>query len=189
VVPQGFEAYARIDHGASSGDTISVLPAELLPRLVKFLGALTKTPERTYFAIWEDYGWSNVHLAASRSDSSGRWWRRAPADPFADVSGSLEESREALDAELSSLPMIPAAQRRYRVLSGPLDAVLHMHDPIAVWAPLMPELWWPADQGWFVGSDSELAATYVAGRWEMVDILLEGWPDRTSQVEWSDPIR
>jgi hypothetical protein len=187
-VPTGFESYARIDHGTESVDAGPGLPAELLPRLVRFLGALTTTPERACFAIWEGYGWNNEHLAASRSDSSPRWWRRTSADPFADATDSLDASREALDAELSSLPSIVTGQRRYRVLGGPLEQVLTMHDPIAVWARRVPELWWPVDRSWFVGSDTELTWTYVAGRWELVDILLEGWPERTRQVESTDPI-
>ena len=187
LVPPVFESYARIDHGAAGSDTRSEFPQELLPRLVRFLGALTSAPQRTCFAVWEDYGWNSASLAAQRPDSSRRW-RRSAADPFADVTDSLAESREALEHELASLPAIRSTHRSYRVLSGALESVLHMHDPIAVWSPRMPELWWPADRRWFVGSDPDLPATYVGGGWEMVDVLLEGWSDRASQVDPDDPV-
>jgi hypothetical protein len=189
VVPRGFEDCARIDHADATGDDGAGLPTGLLRRLVLFLGALTKTPDRACFAIWEGYGWNSAQLTGPRAEPPRRRWRRTAPDPFADATDSLQEAREALTAELSSLPEIVAGPRRYRVLSGPVDAVLRIHDPIAVWSRRVPELWWPVDRRWFVGSGPELTWTYLAGRAEMVDILLEGWPDRTRRVGWNDPIR
>jgi hypothetical protein len=190
IVPRGFEGYARIEHEGAPGDDGLGLPVELLTRLVAFLTALTTTPERACFAIWEGYGWDTVQLAGSRSEPPRRWWRRAPVDPFADATDSIAESRDALAAELSSLPVISAesVQRRYHVLAGPVDAVLHMHDPISVWSRRVPDLWWPRDRAWFVGSDTDLTWTYLAGSAEMVDILLEGWPKRVRIVQPTDRI-
>lgn len=51
-----------------------------------------------------------------------------------------------------------------------------------------PNLWWPADRRWCVGTDIDLSSSYVAGSEPVVRALLDHDRLEAMPVESSDPI-
>lgn len=60
VVPEGYDAYARIDHQIEFGEFEGDIPTELLGHLLHVLGPHTNTPDRCWFCLWEGYGQLSV---------------------------------------------------------------------------------------------------------------------------------
>lgn len=64
VIPTGFDAYVRIDHGHLTGipdEDLQVegsIPRDLIAPVVAVLRGCTTTPEHCWFALWE--GWGDV---------------------------------------------------------------------------------------------------------------------------------
>lgn len=59
--------------------------------------------------------------------------------------------------------------RTYLLDAGPLDAVLLDLNPR--WDQ-SPNLWWPGDVSWVVGTEVDLAWTYVGGTRQLIETLL-----------------
>lgn len=198
VVPRGFEAYARVLHPAEvphgdfghivrwrevaewSGTTLGrgaqfhsiALPEErpgreapwqgqgpalgrLLPADAKVLAEVmspwTMSPEQCWFCLWDGYGWESTRLLTPVGEPA----MRLP-DPVP------ESARRGRRVRLPN--------RDYLLYSGPLEAVMasvSLSDQEQT-----PNLWWPADRRCFVGSEIDLAWTYVGGPADMIEALL-----------------
>jgi len=76
-----------------------------------------------------------------------------------------------------NLPFVPTwpgletPNRRYLLFAGPLS-LLRDHGTRGTWSRV-PDLWWPADRHWYVGSDTDLFSTYVGGSAECIETLLD----------------
>jgi len=197
VVPSGFEAYARMLHPAEvphggrgrlvrwsevaewSGITITrdtqfhsiALPSELpveaapwdgqgpaigrlLPADAKVLAEVasdwTTTSDHCCFCLWDGYGWENIQLMTPVGQPSVR-----TPDPIPE---NIRRGRRV------SLP-----NRDYLLYCGPVEAVLATV-PLAGQGQT-PNLWWPSDRSWCVGTEIDLAWTYVGGPAEMIERL------------------
>lgn len=87
-------------------------------------------------------------------------------------------------------PRLQLSGREHLLLTGPLQAALEIgHRPTQDWfVPRSPNLFWPADRSWCVGTDVDLTSTVVGGDTGLVaDVLadpgLDAWP-----VEASDDV-
>jgi hypothetical protein len=179
LVPGGYEAIASISHVHSDAHG---LPAPVVRALVELAVPFTSTPDRACIGVWEGWGWQSTHMLAARTEPRRLFRREKPrTDPLATAKGLLT-------AELATLPSLVVPNRTYHVLSGPIEAVATMHDPVTVWGRFVPDLWWPIDRAWFVASDTDLEWTYVAGSAELVRSIEGAWPELTRRVGWSDPI-
>jgi hypothetical protein len=56
--------------------------------------------------------------------------------------------------------------RDYFVSSGPIEEVTSFDEFVG------PEIWWPDDRAWCVGSDMDLAASYLGGSAQCIEALL-----------------
>lgn len=120
--------------------------AELLPLLSQFTG----TPEQCYFGVWEGYGQYSGGTTLLTSDGSGR-----PLPPPRDV-------RKA--------QRIRGCGRNYLLYQGRLEDIAGFYTNFL---SEPPNIWWPADRAWFVSTDIDLDSTYIGGRAECVDALLQ----------------
>lgn len=126
------------------------LDVEVATELSALLAQFTGTPEKTYFGVWEGYGqYSDGGTIVMTADGRGRP-RRAPPD----VKGAQR---------------IRCVGWNYLLYEGGL------HDLTGFYNNFLsqpPNIWWPADQAWFVATTVDLDSTYVGGSQECVDALL-----------------
>lgn len=140
------------------------LPPQLLAALCDALAPYTSTPTTCWFCLWDGYGWirDSPSVRATGSD-----------DPSSPV--SLEQWRG---------PRVehPSA-REYLLFTGPLRAALRMGWwPTPDWFEAQsPNLFWPEDRAWCVGSEIDFDSTLIAGSPELTATLLrtpifDAWP-------------
>jgi hypothetical protein len=72
------------------------------------------------------------------------------------------------------LPLVRLPHRDYHLLAGPVEAAARFQWGLAPPPRLQdgPNLWWPEDRAWFVASEIDLDSTYVGGSAELVARLL-----------------
>jgi hypothetical protein len=58
--------------------------------------------------------------------------------------------------------------REFRLFAGPLGALEELYDGLEV----SPNLWWPDDRTWCVGTDIDLMTTYVGASSACVEAML-----------------
>jgi hypothetical protein len=171
VVPDGFPAYARLEHRADRiGDEPpeGTLPPAQLQALTAILGRHTATPGACWFCLWDGYGWLHgspaVGLLVSRR---GRSTRRGNAPPVPPVP-------PALPPEVLGGPRVRLPARDYLLFTGPLEAALALgwDGPGEWFLPQSPNLFWPEDHAWCVASEIDLPYTLVAGPAALVGALV-----------------
>ncbi len=128
----------------------------------------TGTADRAWFAVWEGHGFTNrtTHIAmpgplddASR-DALERERLRLRMD---------DVRRNAwIEAALREVPRFELPHRVYYLLTGPVSAVTELRDPGALNDWRRPDLFWPDDRRWFVATDVDFWALYVAGSDEFI---------------------
>ncbi len=148
VIPDGFDAYARLDH-----EREGVLPREVAEALVAILTRHTKTPNPLWLALWDGYGyvygpgWSFTYLFAFGPEQDGphpaQFALRYP--PF----------------RTAGTPRIRMPYRDYVLYRGAPERVPGWQDG--------PNLWWPDDRAWCVSSEIDLPWTFVGGTIELID--------------------
>ncbi len=170
IVPTGFEAYARVFPSLE-------LSAEKRLRWAE----LAAVNGRVAHSLME------FHLIASPTPGHGP----SPFDPDRDgplgpmLGTEIREFAEILRdftrtpglcwycvwvgyggiAEAETGARIHHSMRDYFLSSGPIGEVTSFDGE-------GPDIWWPDDRAWCVGSDTDLAATYVGGSSGCIDALL-----------------
>jgi hypothetical protein len=87
---------------------------------------------------------------------------------------SLWEGFGGLDIipNFSSLPRVKADGRDYLLFRGPLDSMMRWAgEPTEGWFE-GPQLWWPEDRSWCVATDIDLDSTYIGGSRALIERLL-----------------
>lgn len=190
VVPGGFEAYARVLHAPSRdgapvrwaqvagwsgvplrpdsqfswvalppvpptapapwdappGDALH--PAEAAA-LVEILAGHTGTPRECWFCIWDGYGWDSAVMLTSGS---------GPAEPLP----------KPIPADVWAAPRVRLPHRDYLLYRGGVPAALAFLGTEGK----TPNLWWPADRSWCVGTGLYTTSTYVGGTADLVRALV-----------------
>ena len=153
LVPKRFESYARIQHVE---DAEGSLPEVQMRALTEVLGEFTTAARRCWFCIWD--GW-------------GFWFTGSHGmlmSPYnAERAGEYERVSEERDRIMRQAPLVKAQARDYFLFSGPLPAA----ESLVEWEG--PQIWWPDDRAWCVGTDIDLRDTYVAGSAECIERLVE----------------
>jgi hypothetical protein len=72
--------------------------------------------------------------------------------------------------------------RTYYLLSGPVAAATQIRDPSRRSDWLRPDLIWPADRSWFVGTDVDFWSLYVGGDHDFLSDLVRSAPTSTEFV-------
>lgn len=125
----------------------------------------TTTPEACWLGIWE--GWGGL---------SGPWIKAFAEDTERPEFKKRQEDTERVNAALADLaefvevaPRFEHPDRRYLLAKAPCSSVSDLDFP-----PLdvTPNLVWPEDRAWFVGSEIDFDSTLVAGSEEAVNALL-----------------
>lgn len=194
VVPAGYPAYARVLHpvdddvrwaevaertgrrvhplvqwhrlvgstdssGATDAEGRSPRTGELEPvslaALLRVLRGYTATPDECWFCLWEGWGW-------------------LPGHPSAAVLGSSEPQPPAFPPEVLSGPRVRLPGRDHLLFAGSLESALAIgHWPRPDWfLPQSPQLMWPGDHAWCLGTEIDFDSTLVAGSRALVDELL-----------------
>ena len=186
VVPQGFEAYARILHPAQRSQQDG---GERLrwSTIASWTGRVVH-PEMQFDRI------ANLH------DQADDWdWGQPPQEGLlprddAERLASLLRSHTTtpdvcwfcvwdgyggfVDANYRDVPRVTLPQRSYILYRGPLDAVTSFQWG---WTWQSPNLWWPDDRAWCVATEIDLPETYVGGSQACIDRILSD--DRLESIQ------
>jgi hypothetical protein len=94
-----------------------------------------------------------------------------------------ERRNAAIRAALLEVPAVEMPDRRYYLLTGPVNAVtgLRHPDPVDVWRN--PDLFWPDDRRWFVATDVNFWSVYVGRDNELIAELADDVPTESEIVE------
>jgi hypothetical protein len=198
IVPRGFEAYARILHPvetplhgrrlvrwqdvANWGDQVLTAHSHWLavampekkpdhPRpwtsqgpkqgslypedarlLAQIAGQFTETPQQCWCCIWEGFGWWS------------RSWLVAPGYP------SPSPPPSPIPIEAKDWPKVHSGHRDYFLFEESLDT--SFMEAIEALEGHSPNLWWPADLAWCVGTEIDFDSTYVGGSRPFIDSIL-----------------
>ncbi len=144
--------------------------------LCRVLGEHTGNPEECTFALWEGFGQLNegarMRLTARRAPRLAarlpwpRRGRRRSSDGELVPAVLGEDERRA--------PRLEMPGRAYLLFGGPLDAMEDVvrYDGGPFSAEQSPNLFWPADRAWCVGTEIDLDSTLVAGDAETIAAVL-----------------
>lgn len=137
--------------------------------------------------------------------SDGDWWeaQRALIGELTEVLARHTDTEDEVDVALwvghgfdldqvfpESRALI-TAERTYRVRRGPISAVdeLRWRGPDGEpshW--FRPDLWSPADDAWFVGTDVDFWTTFIGGSASLADKLLHRFGDRCRRADRAEPL-
>lgn len=135
------------------------LPGASAARLAAVLARHTKHPECAYFALLD--GWDALGLMLLFKDGT-------PEDVQRIGRRAVEEEVAAWRELVQGGAAFALPNREMRLLRGPLAAIGEFyefhHNP--------PNLWWPHDHAWCVGTDIDLMSTYVGGSRASIAALL-----------------
>jgi hypothetical protein len=180
LVPRGYERCVLLDYrgGEPLGwDGVCLLFEQLVPVLARH----TSTPDRCWFAIWEGYGFdtSTTLVAVMPQDDEGR---RELEHERQRLREDDAQRNRAIRLALRGLPSFDLPHRRYYLVRGAVTAASQLMRPDGDF-PQPPDLWWPADRGWFVGGDTDLDWCYIAGSERLVSAVRAEFPGRTRVVD------
>jgi hypothetical protein len=156
---------AEVDDGPPGR---GALPLADLDALLGVLSAHTVTSEDCWFGVWEGYGWvAKMPGSCAVSFSSGTF-----EDP---ESASLPElGAPGFTAEQLAGPRVLLPGRSYILMRGSLGSARFIGDQVTSdwFDPQAPNLCWPSDRAWFVGTEIDFDSTLVAGSRALIDELL-----------------
>ena len=138
------------------------LYVEALTALCAILTRHTETPARTWFAVWDGWGWEHPGgTAVLRSSNSG--------EPLAPLEMAPEEWQLDLTGPTFALP-----GRVYRLFGGAVDAATRIgHWVAADWFdPQSPSIFWPEDHRWCVATEVDADSTLVGGSRELIEEVI-----------------
>jgi hypothetical protein len=172
----GSEDYLKArgaDWNLGRPDRGTLQPAAL-SALLRVLGRHTTAPEDCWFCVWEGYGLVNPQPGSRATVSAGPVSEPPPATAPA-----------SLPAELVAGARVTFLPRDYLLLHGPVASALLLGEQVTPdwFIPQSPNLFWPADRAWCVGSEIDFDSTLVAGSATLIDELLDAtdlevWPVR-----------
>lgn len=188
LIPDGYEAYARVLHPAwAPGVTerpvrwaeVAAWSGRILHGAAQFR-ALARPgagvgrpswfgdpPHQGGLIEFEAQALAEV-LRAHTSTPDGCWFC------LWDGYGFLSPPDSATFLGDPRLPRVRLPHRDYHLLHGPVEAAARFQ-----WGPAPPprfqdgpNLWWPEDRAWFVASEIDLDSTYVGGSPDLLALLL-----------------
>ena len=144
LVPDRFETYVLVEAAPPETEDWWAAQRRIVVALADVVTRFTATPDAAWFAVWEGHG-----FAGGPTDS--------PA-------GGIEQA-------LRAVPRFASPTRAYCLLQGAVADVEHLRWPGEPDRWFRPDLWWPEDRQWFVGTDVDFWCTYVGGSRAMTDAL------------------
>ena len=123
--------------------------------LAAIAGRFTDTPLQCWCCIWEGFGWWS------------RSWLVAPGQ-LAPPSPPSPIPIEAKDS-----PKVHTRYRDYFLYEESLETPSSFVEAIEILEGHSPNLWWPSDHSWCVGTEIDLDSTYVGGSKLFIDAILQ----------------
>ena len=178
LVPSGFDACARIFHPARlDGRAVSwreiaaafgtVAHARMEFEPLARRAAWDSSPAPGVFDRPPSCEWLPTELVAPAVDVL----RRHTATPDRCRYGCWV-GHAGLPDGWRSAPELTVPGRTYLLFTGSLDDAIGVENPTGWDGYWRPALWWPEDRAWFLGSDTDLPTTYVAGSSALVRDLV-----------------
>jgi hypothetical protein len=124
------------------------------------------TPEECFFGLWAGYGFAGVPLVREGSP---------PAAPLPDP----------IPEAVRRGPLVCLPGREYLLYCGPVEAMTATAD---LGRGQTANLAWPADRAWCVGSEIDLAWTYVGGSEALIAQLLADERIEALPAQPDDPL-
>lgn len=176
VIPDGFSAYARVEHEPASGGRAGrQLPEQALRNVFDILNVATTTPDQCWFCIWGAGG----HLRTRTLTHPLNRLKRVTKRISNGTVRLVDRGKHDVAEHRLGLP------RMHHVYKGKLSEMSPLHG--FPWA-LTPDLWWPEDRAWCVASEKDFTWTYIGGSRSLVDSLLAHPGLRTREVRLDDPV-
>jgi hypothetical protein len=145
------------------------LAPQVLGTLCDLLAEHTATARDCYFCLWEGYG--SLDHYGWLENCSDRTYSR-----------SAEMPRHIFSPHDLGAPRLHLPHRDYLLMTGSLRGALCIGSWIGPdsFRPQSPNLFWPADQNWFVASEIDFDSTLVGGSDDLIeriaqDALLDAW--------------
>ena len=147
----------------------------------------TTSPDRAWYAVWDGHGYdSGASVIAWRDPPAADHERRARERERERAREEGERRNAAVRAALTDVPAFDLPDRRYHLLTGPVDAVAGFRYPDSAADWRNPDLWWPEDRAWFVATDVDIWSLYVAGGEAFVAEVAAAAPTPTDRVTLHD---
>jgi hypothetical protein len=210
IVPTGFEAYARILHPVETpvygerlvrwrdvanwggqiltarSQWLTVAMPEVKPiapppwksqgpnqgslyvddarALMEIARQFTRAPEQCWCCIWEGFG----------------WWSRSSYSS----AGPLPPPPSPIPIEAREWPKVHTPHRDYFLYEEELGNPFM--EAIELLEGHSPNLWWPSDRAWCVGTEIDFDSTYVGGSRAFIDAILKSEELEAFEVHSSD---
>jgi hypothetical protein len=187
LVPEGFEAYARVLHPATSGypDGNRVTWAEIAATTGRTVHAEVQWPHLAFTGEIR-----NINDLQRPPD--GAPWRSPPEEGSLDLAetttlvGVLREHTTTpercwfgfwegwggLRTDIKEAPWFELPSRGYFLMEGPIDAITTSAYAEELHSYQSASLWWPEAQAWCVATDVDLESTYIGASAACIDELL-----------------
>lgn len=176
TVPRGYAAYACVPHPDGYGSLVRTTDDDGAPSALDVLTAVLASftgDQPVHAGLWTGFSFLYDHGTDPR-DTSGigvlvGWAEDEPPPSEEEVAAAQAEAWDQLAPTLVERPVAPMLllpHREYHLWTGTLAdvAAFRHHDQ-------SPNLWWPEDRSWFVGSEIDAAATYLGGSDALVDAV------------------
>ena len=159
--------------------TGNLLPEALGP-LLRILVGHTTTPDHCWFCVWEGYGLINPSPGSRHITTS---WTGSGPPP------GIAAAPSAVPAEMVRAASI-SLQRDYLLLHGPAASAQFIGEQITPdwFQSQSPNLFWPEDHAWCVGTEIELDSTLVAGSAALIDELIDSEELEVWRVQPADTV-
>jgi hypothetical protein len=174
IVPEGFDAYARVFHPIRDPDT----GQELRWAAVATRSGHQLQPDSAFGEITD----IRVKGFAPQTGSLPQQDCRALVDILARYTRQPDDCWFAiwlgyqLLAHDSGLPesgvIMRTPEREFGLYQGPLDGAMTFHRGSMNGVFQSPSIWWPGERAWCIGTDVDLESTYVGGSRECIDAIV-----------------
>jgi hypothetical protein len=168
-----FDSYLRVGHHDAAEAQCFEVTRETLTVLCDVIGHRGAV-DKCFFAIWEGHGW----VDGGGGSLIGIGWG-GESSPDSELIATIEAANSAPafpDGVLSG-PKLSLPNRSYYVFEGPLDSALDIGHRKQIldrehFEPHAPDLIWPRDHSWFIGTDTDLWFAYLGGSSALVHEIL-----------------
>ncbi len=142
--------------GGPQEGSLYVPDAEVLAAILR---DWTATPEDCWFCVWDGFGWDGASTFAALTEAG------QPPEIIE------EPRRDPVPGPVREGPRVRLPNRDYFLYQGPVEAVGTLASLDGTGGQ-SPNLWWPADRAWCVGTEIDLQWTYVGGPRGLADAVL-----------------
>ena len=186
VVPEGFEAYARVFHPASTGatDGHDVSWREIAASAGRVFHPQAQWPHIAFTSAIDD-------INGLQNPPPGAPWVTSPSEGSLDLdvarrlveiltphSSTPEKCWFAvwdgwggLRSDATDAPSFELPWRRYFLFEGPIVAATQTFHRDDQWYQ-SAALWWPEDRAWCVATEVDFESTYIGGTQDVVEELV-----------------